>query len=225
MEPNYCQTIVDNIKDTDILFFNGIRHFQDGCVETWTLEECNCNTRLEMEKVILHMRVNDSRSLFFGFTWCKALRGEIIRKYDIRFIEGTAYCEDVMFAINYCLKVERLKYITDNIYNYRNSSTGLSTAWKSPEASLLLIKSIGEILNKLTYPGLIQYFKEWVSKTILPNAVFAESNLHKRKNIINQAKRLCNKYGFEFPKKEIIKRTGKTILKGTFNKICSIIVK
>ena len=78
--------------------------------------------------------------------WAYLFKKEIIKKHNIKFVDGLAYSEDMLFIIEYVSHCKRIKQINDFVYVYRINDTSAckSTDWQKTtlhqfwSASLLL---------------------------------------------------------------------------------------
>lgn len=63
-----------------------------------------------------------------GFLWNKIFRLDLIKKYQIQFNEDICMLEDMIFVIQYLLKIESIGLIPDSLYYYRMRKS--SAIWK-----------------------------------------------------------------------------------------------
>lgn len=131
-----------------------------------------------------------AKSFYFGVTWNKLYKREIIEKYRLCFNETLRWCEDFIFNIDYfshCTVFYLLK-TEKGIYEYNMRSGSLTDSPKE-EADKLYVKNI-------RYEKMLEYCSKYIDKeTIILEWKYAElfsqlSNLtsvkHKEKNLIKK---------------------------------------
>lgn len=67
----------------------------------------------------------------FGALWHKLIRHSLYKKYNIRFVSGINYCEDVLILAQLCLKNIKISYLNEAFYHYCQNETSI-TAKMSP---------------------------------------------------------------------------------------------
>lgn len=80
---------------------------------------------LDIESGILHLLRNDQAN-FFGFTWSKVFRRDIIVNNNIRFNENLKIKEDEIFTLDYCRYIHSLQVIDKMLYRYKILTTSIS---------------------------------------------------------------------------------------------------
>ncbi len=55
----------------------------------------------------------------FGVPWAKLFSMEIIKSSGLRFTEGLAYMEDMLFTLEYLMHCNNVSHVDDNLYIYR----------------------------------------------------------------------------------------------------------
>lgn len=159
VEPNYCQTLVDNIGDADIMFFDEIWHYEDGCSPIVSSGSFCSHERNEIEKKILQMISNEHNHNYFGYTWNKIFKREIIDSNDIRFVDGLSVSEDEIFTLDYCLNANSMKTLSPSpIYNYMWASMGLTHKRKGCDMMLLLAKCTKQRVSYMQNTELRRFF-------------------------------------------------------------------
>lgn len=102
----------------------------------------------------------ESKSLFFGFTWNKIFKREIIQKYNIRFKENLIIKEDEIFTLEYSLNIESLSLLPLTPYFYRFLATSISHKKNRKMNMMGLISCLdNEISWRNKYPLLQNSFK------------------------------------------------------------------
>lgn len=174
IEDDYLQTIFDETEDADILFFGSIWHYEDGCSRTM----CFTNSVYEndIERGILLLLDNDIKTNYFGFTWNKVFRKNIIDKYNVRFVETLSVSEDEVYTLDYCKHINNLKIIEKPLYHYLWKENGLTHTKKRKCDYLLLIKSLGSVVDSVSDKDLrLLYLNRIVG--LYNSAAWANGNL------------------------------------------------
>lgn len=79
----------------------------------------------DIEREILHLLKN-SKANFFGFTWSKVFRRDIIINNNIRFNENLNIKEDEVFTLDYCQHIHSLQVVDKALYIYKILPTSIS---------------------------------------------------------------------------------------------------
>jgi hypothetical protein len=118
-----------------------------------------------------------------GFTWNKVFRSNILKEYNIRFIENLSYREDEVFTLHYAHYCKKLMILPNIVYNYRVSDTGLTKKKHTYDEFLLLSHAYQESLIYYTDKRLhmiLQIIRNYL------NAIKRISNIRKRNTIIKE---------------------------------------
>lgn len=109
-------------------------------------------------RIITHMMTNNLFKDYYKLEWVieppylKLFKLELIKKYNIRFLEGCSYCEDQLFNMEYFKYVKNYKYINEYLYyhiHYSNNSLGKTKNEKNYQMILYKLNKELEFLNKL----------------------------------------------------------------------------
>lgn len=133
IESTFLDIMCHEMKGFDLLFYGDTYHYQDGNILTHQPFSSESNDRKTVENRILAFKRSDDGYEYFGYTWNKVFRTDIIKKHTIRFIEGLSLREDELFTAEYCRHIVSLKVLSSPIYHYRVLSSGLSSKPKSSE--------------------------------------------------------------------------------------------
>jgi len=166
IETDYAQTLIGSIEDTDIVFFNGVWQYEDGCISLHSTRGFSTATAEQRDKGILHLLRNDAGGGLFGWTWNKIFRADVIREHNIRFVEGLSLWEDDIFTLDYCRHICRLKVLPpQRIYNYRITKKASVTKNNGAFAAnwLLFSKSMSQLLCHFQDAVLIGYERHRVA--------------------------------------------------------------
>lgn len=156
---DYVETILQNIEGWDLLFFSNDRCFEDGNIIGQYHADTNCMTLAETESFIMNLKSTYKQYEYFGFTWNKCFRANIIHKYNIKFVPNLKVREDEVFTNAYCRHIKTTRFIKKRIYNYRETSIGLTYKPKRIDEWLLLCRSMDETTNGIKDKDLLLYEK------------------------------------------------------------------
>lgn len=156
VECNYLQTALDNIEGWEILFFGSTWHYEDGGVRSLCIKSAEYSE--EKDKAIYHLLENDVDINYFGFTWNKIFRRDIIERYHIRFVKGLAISEDEVFTLAYCNCIKTLKIIDVPLYHYLWKKQGLTHKHRPSEEWLKLADNLHSLLWGLNGADLKSYY-------------------------------------------------------------------
>lgn len=138
LEPNCLSTLLGN-NPADITYMSSNVHYDTGDVTSFHLHAAFHSTSECIENEILHLKVNPQGYVYFGYTWNKLFRSNIIKEHNIRFVEHLSFYEDDAFTLECFRYAKTLKTLPDCLYNYVVSSTGLTAAINSCEEYEMLI--------------------------------------------------------------------------------------
>lgn len=204
VEPAYLDAIVHRVGDSDIMFFAFHWHFEDGCVKTMTYGDVRAEGVEEVEKCISFLRENCTDLNFFGYTWNKVFRSEVIKNNRIKFVEGLDASEDEVFTLSFCIKANRLRIIPNVLYNYRWRYNGLTHKSVSTEKWLLLAEQISGLIESMHTVGLKQIYRHWVFRILL-SASGAAKQIKDYLKYTFRAYRYANRYVIRGYKKMMVK--------------------
>lgn len=140
--PGCLQTLAEAAGKTDIVFFPHTIRYHDGLELTYRLPPISAYTRSEMWDAIHWMKHNSGNCNFFGYTWNKLFRTDIIRQNGLRFIPNLRISEDEVFTADYCLHAQSLCTLSQPLYTYTLSLGGLTMLRNSPEELRLLARCL-----------------------------------------------------------------------------------
>ena len=115
----FLGTISEVLSGEDLLFWGDSFLFSDGCVHTHQPYDSFSVGREDVETRILQLKKNEVGYEYFGYTWNKAFRADIIRKNSICFHKDLSFREDEIFTAEYCRYVKSLRVISTPLYSYR----------------------------------------------------------------------------------------------------------
>lgn len=139
IDDNFLEFVVTHIDDADLLFYGHKMHFSNGNVVSYYPHSITCENRSSIENEIVKLKHNAENFEYYGFTWNKVFRRNIIVDNEISFISDLSMREDELFTTTYCRHVERIKVISSPIYNYRITENGLRSKTNDAETYLRFI--------------------------------------------------------------------------------------
>lgn len=175
---------------------------------------CNFSGKKEMQDFARDF-VNYPRSFYYGVTWNKLYKKQIIDKNRIRFNEDIEWCEDFLFNLEYYHCCQSIWYISDivSIYTLRNDGLTKKTLSetekekryildeKRKDKAMLLVRKLKgnvEVFNRCwEYPTLLSSVNQYV-RTNSALGFFARFSLFKsfltqkeNKELIINSKKEC----------------------------------
>lgn len=171
-----------NKSNADIIIGAYTKVFDDGikgndCIYTFNMDENSIYSGNEVCQMMLEAKVD-------GFLWNKMFRRELLAKYNFTFEENRCI-EDWYPVFNHISNINKVKFINDSIYNYRQRSG--SSVNKVNEKKLIdyeyaasLILNQAKSSNKFDIDT-IKSFNANVLNGII--RYYVESNSQKRINI------------------------------------------
>lgn len=125
VEPDYLYSLMKYTK-YDIVFFSHRLIYEDGYSSEFKFQEKEGNN-LNIWKIVAALKINTTKWNFYGFTWNKMFRHEIIQESKIRFVKGLRVSEDEIFTLDFCTHACSMKVLPLCLYNYRLLKTGLTS--------------------------------------------------------------------------------------------------
>jgi len=147
LESDHLQHYADHL-DADIIW-QGYRLFDDSDGSTVELEQQPAAYSDKTEEImeILH-RIFDY-GCYFGITWNKLFRTDIIRHRNIRFDETVSFREDELFTFQYCIYIYSVRVLPTSSYNYRQTVGSLMRSYHTPETVEFVADKIYEVALRL----------------------------------------------------------------------------
>lgn len=109
----------DNIDiDTDIIFQGYVREEKNNKQLFFYYDNPN---QKGTKDIISELEQRD----LFGWTWIKIFKANIIRKHNLRFNENISMSEDLIFTLEFCLHINRIKVLSSTTYHYYNTPNSL----------------------------------------------------------------------------------------------------
>lgn len=194
----YCETLIKSCANADITFFSEIWHYSDGCKIVYSSGEIFAKDSIEKkENLILHLLQNQTKHNYFGYTWNKIFKREIIEIHKIRFVERLSTSEDEVFTLHFSLHANSMKVIYAPIYHYRVTQTGL-TAKKSPVNEIVLLdENLRTLVKRLNSKVLIAYYEEKMTRKLVSTFVHSKK-IKGKSDAYNIISSHCKNQGISF---------------------------
>lgn len=152
---DYINVITREIGNYDLLFFQSIHMYSDG-MQSYFAPQVGCfDNDSSIQLALNSLLVNNLNYEFFGYTWNKVFKREIIKNNSIKFKEGLSVKEDELFTMQYCTFIKDLKIIPDAIYCYRVTQNGLTYKPKRKDDLYLLFQEEEKCTQKFNENNLI----------------------------------------------------------------------
>ncbi len=155
---NALEVLTGQPKMADITFFGSMFHSEDSVARAYILDNHFYADKAEVQRGLVNLLFNPHHPDYVGFTWNKMFRRDIIREYNIRFIEGLTIREDEAFTYSYVNHCRTLATLSDLLYNYRVQQTGLTFSRKMPEEYIMLGEAYEAAWKQFDYGPLLNYF-------------------------------------------------------------------
>lgn len=194
VEQNYCEVLLKEIEDNDLLYWGTIEEYEDRGKTIYYPNNICVEGRERIESAILYLKQNNQKYEYFGFTWNKLFRTEIIKNHHIRFIKGLTLREDELFTTEYCRYIRTLKVLDSALYHYRVTSSGLTFRIKSSEEYVIFSQSLN---NEITYIQ-SQKWKDYEYNRVIMGWIQAIGQMSKFRKQIQQMK-IIKKYYSSVP--------------------------
>lgn len=155
--PNCIEEAIMAIANSDIAYWGTTQLYPDGSTKTFTRPDTLATNRLDTEKAILSLKKNQENYPYYGFTWNKIFRRDIIEEHKVRFVEGLACYEDDIFTTAYMAGVNSLSIIGKPLYNYRILSTSLTTRRHPSQTFQRLHSLVAQSISQYSYAPLLNF--------------------------------------------------------------------
>lgn len=93
------------------------------------------------------------RNNLFGSLWNKLIRHSLYKEYNVRFIKGVDYCEDVLVLSQLLLNDLRISFIHKGFYHYEQFSNDSITRNYTEQTYLMRKKYVSELEKILPIPN------------------------------------------------------------------------
>ncbi len=169
IERTYVEVLSREANGYDISFF-GLRIHQR-CNRVRRLipsKQSSKSSSIEAEECLLSLKSNEDNFEYFGYTWDKVFKRSVIVDNGIRFIEGLSLREDELFTMDFCQRMDSVKIISDCLYNYRSTSSGLTRSARTFDQLTLFVSYFGKMtcrwqndrLKQLDRVRLVDFYSE-----------------------------------------------------------------
>lgn len=157
LNEKFYERLIPEIEKSDLVYLSDIFHYSDNTIVTHQLPNSIFTGRNDIEKTLLYLKENNAQYPFFGFTWNKIFKANIIKDHSIKFIENLTICEDEIFTDEYCKYISSLTLLSDTLYNYKCDILGLTKRKKNNFEFKLLINGIKNNIEVYSYKPLVKF--------------------------------------------------------------------
>lgn len=140
----------------DLVYFGMTVHYGNHSATTYQLPRIETSDKQEIKALISDLKINEQRWCYFGYTWNKLFKKDIIKNNNIRFKPNLSIHEDELFTLQYYRYVKTLKTIPNSIYHYRILPSGLTSKNKTDSKEYEIIAA-GYELNIVWLRGCNAY--------------------------------------------------------------------
>lgn len=193
LERDFFRTLMNWSNDYELVYISYSFLFLDGTIISYKLPQKQAKSKIELNKIILYLKRNDACHPFFGYTWNKIFRADIIKNYDLRFIENLTLCEDEAFTDNYCRYINSIALVPDPLYNYRANLLGLTGRNRTNKEYMLLFESIDNNIDAYSYQPLIDFERKRQCE-LLDRALSRDGSLQDLKSELELLVKYSRKY-------------------------------
>ncbi len=142
----------------DITYFGMDFIYEDGCRKTVCYKAVGATVIDDTTTAVFANMVKSPMGVdFFGYTWNKFFKNEIIQKNNIVFASNIALWEDALFILHFLNHAQTFAVIGESLYEYKRYTNGLTKRSNKPfyEVGRLFENSISAAkflpLRKLAY--------------------------------------------------------------------------
>ena len=191
VEPDYLQTIIDNIGDNDLMYFGSTFHSPDKAVD-FGFEESLYD---DIEAAHLFLDTSNDDVHYTVVPWNKVFRKSIIVEHNIHFPEHVPFGEDTIFTLEYQRHSNTLKVISDIIYHYLRHGGSHISSYKN---YLPLVNAYREAVEETHNEELAMHFRRNMVCFTAAAAQYCANPFVKVRLTLN-ALSLCHKYEIKRP--------------------------
>lgn len=173
---NYIEVLLHYCYKADITFFSN-HTIENNKKKDYILPDSIYRDRKEIENCIYKLKSNKQNYDFFGYTWNKVFKRDIIIKYKIRFNTALYIKEDEVFTSNYIKHISSLQTIQHPLYYYQINYNSLTYKEKPLKMWLLLASLMVNNLRQYKNVNLLKIEIERVFKILLHCQYMAKNNL------------------------------------------------
>jgi len=202
--PNYLSSF-DEIEDkSDLTYFGNYCKHEDGCDCSFLLPNRVWTGWNEIQEGMLLLKRNVSQYDYYGYTWNKFFRSDIIHNNNLRFIPGVTMKEDELFVDKYIQCCNTVETINNVLYCYRPNLFGLTNSHKSTDCLNLYLQNAEELVGKLSNAALISYHVSYlfdIKLQLLERSITFQELRYTKRDLLNFASRyysMCGPMYYQF---------------------------
>lgn len=189
VEKDFYKTIFDNISDSDILIFDGNICTKKKSYMNHVWEHSRVFSKKDknilLAQAICYQFPQEYNPKYHGVgtAWGKVYLKSLILENNIQFPQGQRVSEDSIFNLKSMTYANKIKYIKQNVYNYRENEYSVTRSFNERylEDSQKLINSFAFFIKKYSISDdrvseALKYRKVMVLMGILNNYIFNKAN-------------------------------------------------
>lgn len=186
--------------EEDIVFFSNttFRGEVTNVVQRCLLKDNVHVGRENVEQEILPLKENEQKFEFYGYTWNKRFRRDIIIKNGIRFQPRLIFREDEVFTSEYMRYVQSMRTISTPLYYYRKLSGSLTTKKMQSKDFMQLACLVESTLDEFANRELKRY-ELFRILYMLYDALLSARSIDTVWRISKEIHRVTDKYTNEIP--------------------------
>ena len=141
---NHIENFLEH-TDKDLIFCSDTEFFDDGYSITYNLTDMNDSKLTDSINTLIF---RDPQRDFFGYTWNKLFKTQIIKENNLRFRNDLYFKEDELFTFEYCFHANSIGSVNYPTYNYFINKNGLTFKHKDFQQYKLYVECLLELYNK-----------------------------------------------------------------------------
>lgn len=126
IEKYYLTEIFTDTQIADLTFWGSTSHYSDQSKTIYIPSKFISKEREEILEKLYKLKQNDQKFQYFGYTWNKLFRTDIIKDNHILFIPHLTIREDEIFTLTYAKYIRSINIKNISIYNYRVNISSLT---------------------------------------------------------------------------------------------------
>ncbi len=198
LNKNAFEIMLSNMGNNDLLTFNWKQVYKNHEIVCGVKESFVIDLK---DAIQLCIKTENS---FSGYLWNKLFVSKIIKENGLKFDSSISICEDQLFVIEYLRKCNRIKSITDVLYNYRMRSSAASKKFNIVKYSSMLksYETIIDTLKQLNLKGkeFIEY--EYLFNYYLYKKIFDANKINISEEILFDYKNVLKSKLLSFKKRK-----------------------
>lgn len=142
LEKDYLSTLLEEDKIADLTFWGVNCHYPDNSQTSFIPHDFSSYKQKEIIQELYSLKTNSQNFEYFGYTWNKLFRTDIIKRHNINFIPYLTLREDEVFTLTYIKYIKSLRIKNRSLYNYRITQQGLTSSKRNVQEYYLYSQNI-----------------------------------------------------------------------------------